>query len=128
VGTVEVIVFPRVYEQVKDFLVKDQKVFAQGRVQAEDEKDAKLIAEKIRPFEGMPKEVWIRFETKEAYAEVSGELDEMLRKKPWDDQVVIYISSLKLLKRLPKSRNIMADPAMIEALKNRFGDKDVALK
>ncbi len=128
VGTVEVIVFPRVYEQVKDFLVKDQKVFAQGRVQAEDEKDAKLIAEKIRPFEGMPKEVWIRFETKEAYAEVSGELDEMLRKKPGDDQVVIYISSLKLLKRLPKSRNIMADPAMIEALKNRFGDKDVALK
>ncbi len=51
VGSVEVVVFPRDYEQYSGILVEDAKVFIKGRVSAEDEKDGKLICEQIVTFE-----------------------------------------------------------------------------
>ena len=56
---VEVIVFPRDYEKNADKLTEDKKVFVKGRVSAEDEKDAKLICEKITTFEEIPTKLWI---------------------------------------------------------------------
>ena len=127
VGTVEVIVFPKTYERVKELLVKDQKVFIYGRVQAEEEKTAKLIAERIRSFKELPKELWIRFDTKEDYTEKEKTVNAYLSKYPGEDTVVIYISSLKALKRLPKSRNIKSDPALLEALEKEFGKANIKL-
>ena len=74
VGTVEVVVFPRDYEKSQQFLNEDARVFIQGRVSAEDDRASKLILEKIRPFDNMPREIWIQFDNKEAYAQQSQEL------------------------------------------------------
>ena len=49
-GSVEVLVFPNVYEQARQFLTADAKIFVQGRVSVGDEEDAKLIAQSIVPF------------------------------------------------------------------------------
>ncbi|MBR4169688.1 MAG: DNA polymerase III subunit alpha, partial [Lachnospiraceae bacterium] len=61
VGTVEAIIWPSDYEKNAQWLVEDSKVFIQGRVSAEEEKDAKLICEKIIPFEQIPKKLWVKF-------------------------------------------------------------------
>ena len=58
-GTVEIVVFPRDYEKWQAMLNEDARVFVQGRVNAEDDKPSKLILEKVRAFEDMPK-VFIR--------------------------------------------------------------------
>ncbi|MBO6159487.1 MAG: DNA polymerase III subunit alpha [Firmicutes bacterium] len=50
-GTVEVLVFPNTYEQFKDLLGEDHKIFISGRVSAEEEADSKLICSWIAPFE-----------------------------------------------------------------------------
>ena len=50
-GSVEVVVFPRDYENYSRYMEKDAKVFVRGRVAAEDDKASKLICEKIVPFE-----------------------------------------------------------------------------
>ena len=60
-GTVEVIVFPRTYEENADALEEDNKIFIRGRISLEEEKDGKLIASKITPFEDVPRRVWLRF-------------------------------------------------------------------
>ena len=72
VGSVEVIVFPRDYERYGNAIMEDGKVFIKGRVSVEEDKDAKLICEQISTFEQMPKKLWIKFSTREAYEETKG--------------------------------------------------------
>ncbi len=51
VGNVEVIVFPRDYEKYGASIMEDGKIFIRGRVSLEEEKDGKLICERILTFE-----------------------------------------------------------------------------
>ena len=48
-GSVEVVVFTRVYTQVNDFLLTDTPVFVQGEIQ-KNEKSVKILAESIVPI------------------------------------------------------------------------------
>jgi len=50
VGSVEVIVFPKSYEQYGSVLLEDAKIFVRGRTSVEEDKDAKLICEEIFTF------------------------------------------------------------------------------
>ncbi len=51
VGSVEIIVFPRDYEKYGSLLREDAKIFVQGRISVEEEKNAKLICTRIVSFE-----------------------------------------------------------------------------
>lgn len=51
VGSVEVVIFPRDYEQYSSLLTDDAKLFIKGRTSVEEDKDAKLICEQIVSFE-----------------------------------------------------------------------------
>ena len=51
VGNVEVVVFPRDYEQYGSLLTEEARVFIQGRANVEEEKDGKLLCEQIVSFE-----------------------------------------------------------------------------
>lgn len=50
------------------FINEEAKLFIQGRVSAEDDKASKLILEKVRSFDDMPRELWIQFDSREDYA------------------------------------------------------------
>ena len=92
VGTVEVIVFPKTYEQSASFLTEDAKVFVQGRISVEEDKDGKLICEKIVPFTELKKKVWIKFPDMEAYKAAEAGLMDTLRESEGKDGIVIYIA------------------------------------
>lgn len=51
VGSVEVVIFPRDYEQYSALLTEDAKLFVRGRISVEEDKDAKLICEQIASFD-----------------------------------------------------------------------------
>ncbi|MCM1569627.1 MAG: DNA polymerase III subunit alpha [Roseburia sp.] len=51
VGNVEVVVFPGDYERYGNLLMEEAKVFIRGRASVEEDKDGKLICEKIVSFE-----------------------------------------------------------------------------
>lgn len=51
VGNVEVVVFPRDYEQYGSLLTEEARVFIRGRANVEEEKDGKLLCEQIVSFE-----------------------------------------------------------------------------
>lgn len=124
-GTVEVIVFPKTYEKCRELLSEDEKVFVSGRVSVEEDKDAKLIAESIVAFDALPRELWLQFEKKEDFEKAEEELYHILSDYDGESEVVIYISSVKALKRLPKSRNIRIDSEIVGKLSARFGEKNV---
>ena len=124
-GVVEVIVFPRDYEKNADKLTEDKKVFVKGRVSAEEDKDAKLICEKIIAFEDIPKKLWIKFPTKELYEEKEAELMASLHDSEGSDSVVIYIENPKAMKTLPPNHNVNADGTLIERLETLYGKENI---
>ncbi len=124
-GTVEVVVFPKDYERNRMYLEDDRKIFVRGRVSEEDDAASKLICEVILPFEQTKKELWLQFADKQAFLLMEKELYELLAGSEGEDEVVIYCKMEKVIKRLPRNRNIRADDAIVSALMGKLGENCV---
>ncbi len=125
VGSVEVIVFPRDYEKYGNAVMEDSKVFIKGRVSVEEDKDAKLVCEQITTFEQMPKKLWIKFPTKDAFEQNRDTLFGILRGEEGKDNVVIYVENPKSMNPLSANWNVSAEVALIERLEEAFGEGNV---
>lgn len=124
-GTVEVVAFPRDYEKNRDYLEVDSKVFVRGRVSEEDDKPSKMICEKIIPFERTKKELWIQFPDKATFLDEEQIVYGYLADSDGNDEVVIYCAKERVVKRLPKNRNIGINEQILSRLMNHFGEKRV---
>lgn len=125
VGSVEVIVFPRDYEKYGSFLSEDNKVFIKGRVSVEEDRDGKLICEKIVPFDDIPKKLWIKFPTKDAYEEKKKVLFDILKESEGNDSVVIYVENPKSMNPLKDNWNVNAEEGLIGRLEEQFGRENI---
>ena len=125
VGSVEVVVFPRDYEKNAALINEESKVFIKGRVNVEEERDAKINCEKIIAFDDIPRELWIKFDTKEEFLAKEEMLYGMLRNSDGRDNVVIYVANPKAVKHLPPSQTVHADKELIEQLSKVFGEQCV---
>ena len=125
VGSVEVIVFPRDYEQYRDLLMEDNKVFIKGRASVEEEKDAKLICREVHGFDEGRKELWIQFPDRESYDRQQEGLFAALSDMDGDDSVVIYIASPRMLNRLDARWHIGVNKDTKKVLEDMFGAKNV---
>ena len=127
-GTVEVIVFPRDYEKNKTSLVEEKLYFIKGRASVEEEKAAKLICQELIPFDGLPKEIWIRQPDIATYQEKSQELLSLMDESDGVDQIVIYCEKEKALKRFQKKQSVQADDILLGKIQTLFGENNVAVK
>ncbi len=127
-GTVEVIVFPKDFEKYRFVLKEDERLFVTGRVSVNDEGDGKLICENILLFDDVPSQLWVRFDNMEAYLKAEGELLATLAMDDGKDTVVIYLSAEKKKKILPKAYSVKADTVLVNKLKEKYGENNVAVK
>ncbi|MDD6627851.1 MAG: DNA polymerase III subunit alpha [Lachnospiraceae bacterium] len=125
VGSVEVIVFPRDYEKYGSFLSEDNKVFIKGRVSVEEDRDGKLICEKIVPFDAIPKKLWIKFPTRTAYEEKKQVLFDILKESEGNDSVVIYVENPKSMNPLKDNWNVNAEEGLVGRLEEQFGRENI---
>ena len=124
-GKAEVIVWPNDYEKNSKWLIENSKVFVYGRVSAEEEKDAKLICEKITPFESIPRKLWVKFASKEDYIQREEELLSVMEGSDGNDTVVIYIEATKEIKSLPRSKSVCANSELVNLLSELYGMENV---
>lgn len=124
-GTVEVVVFPRDYEKCQALLNDEEKVFIQGRVSAEDDRPSKLILEKIRSFEDIPRELWIQFPDRETYGEKEQELLADLKQSPGKDSVVIFLRDVKAMKKLSAAYHVEITDSWLESMCKKYGVSNV---
>ena len=124
-GTVEVIVFPRDYERYSRYLNEDEKVFISGHANVEEDKNGKLICERIYGFDETKRELWLQFPTKEKFAQNEQTLYDMLRDSDGNDEVVIYVASPRAVKRLGKNFNIRIEPGLVNNLTNFLGENNL---
>lgn len=124
-GTVEIIVFPRDYERYSRYLNEDEKVFISGHANVEEDKNGKLICERIYGFDETKRELWLQFPTKEKFAQNEQTLYDMLRDSDGNDEVVIYVASPRAVKRLGKNFNIRIEPGLVNNLTNFLGENNL---
>jgi len=125
VGNIEVIVFPKTYSKYGNLLSEDGKVFLTGRISGEEERDGKLICEEVVAFDDIPRELWIRFATKEDYEKKAAQLDAILAPSEGRDRVGIFIKEPRMMKKLPPNQNVRADKNLLDALIAQFGEGNV---
>ena len=127
-GTAEALVFPRDYEKFQSLLETDRKVYIRGRVSASEDQQAKLICEQVTAFEEIPKEIWIRFDTKEDYMEMAEKLKEICAGQQGRDRLVVYCAKERAVKKMGDLAPLTADKRLLEKLAEAFGDENVKLR
>lgn len=120
-GTVEVIVFPNSYESARNLISEGNKVFVKGRVQSEEEKGAKLICQDIKGFDECKREIWIQFPNKAAYDEAESGLADTIREMDGSDNLVIYLTEEKAVKRMGPNWGVGATTDNLVILYANYG-------
>lgn len=72
-GTLEIIVFPKVYEKYKDILIQDTIVLVKGRISQKEEEDAKVICDSVEPLK--------KYTGKKLYIKINTDLQPEIIKK-----------------------------------------------
>lgn len=121
-GTVEVIVFPKDFEQYAGLIEMEKKVFVKGRASVEEEKDGKVICEKITSFEDTRKKLWIKYDTINDYEDNKLKLYDILKEYPGRDEVAVYIAQGKKMKNLPADLRIDTGSGIRERLVTDYSE------
>ncbi len=124
-GTIEVVVFPKSYNDNRRAIEQTDKVFITGRVQANVDENGKLICDKIIPFSEVPRTLWIRMTDEQTYYNEEKELTDMLKDLDGKDSVIIYCEKEKSRIKWPASRNISISSQLIDGLRKKYGNKNV---
>ena len=127
-GTVEVIIFPNDYEKYQAELTEEAKLYIKGRVSASEDQQAKLIAEKIIPFDKVPKEVWLQYPDKNSFIGQQEALYKTLAGHSGNDRVIIFCKVEKAIKKLPVSWNIKAEEEILDQLGTVLGKENVKVR
>ena len=77
------------------------------------------------PFDRTKRELWIQFPDKESYLESEEIVYGYLADSEGDDEVVIYCTKERAIKRLPRNRNITVNQQILGRLMNHFGESHV---
>ncbi|MCI8511800.1 MAG: DNA polymerase III subunit alpha, partial [Lachnospiraceae bacterium] len=125
VGSIESLIFPKIYEKSKEYLNEDAKVFLRGRVSIGDDPVGKLICEKLIPFSGIPNELWLQFESQAAYEEKNDAVMAALRGSEGSDRVIMYLKAERKLKRLSENWSVEAGAPLVGQLAGILGEKNV---
>ncbi len=127
VGSVEVVVFPKTYAQYSDKLVEESKVFVRGRVDADEDRDGKLVCESIQTFDEVPRKLWLRFPSLEDWHAAEQAFYDVIAEYDGRDAVVICLEDQWLSKLLPPNRYVRANQELLARLSGMFGAENVRL-
>ncbi len=125
VGNLEVVVFPKAYEQNGFRLKEDGKVFIEGYVKVEDEQNAKLIADKVLTFDEVPRTVWIQFKDMDTFNQQEQLLLNTIEGHGGRDRLVAFIKDTRQMKKYPANIRVHANEEMLQTLEGIFGKDNV---
>jgi DNA polymerase-3 subunit alpha len=113
-GSVELVVFPKMYEKYAHLIIEEQKIIAEGRVSMKEDQDANVLVDTLREFDvdespSIEREatVWLKFSDLDSYQGLKRKVDKLLNTlRPGSNQIVFYIEEGKRKKRHPKNITI----------------------
>ena len=125
VGTVEVLVFPQIYENHRQAFTEENKVFLRGRASIGDDPVGKLICEEVIPFADIPNELWLQFENQAFYESRIDDVMAALRDSDGKDRVIMYLKEERKMRRLSENWAVFAGTELLGQLYKILGEKNV---
>nr|WP_314931125.1 DNA polymerase III subunit alpha [Shuttleworthia satelles] len=132
-GTVELVVFPKAFERVRDFLELDAKVLVYGRAGVEIDKDAKVLVEDLVLFDQVPREIWIQIRDQGEYDEKVDALKKLCQisrerqAAAGSADLIIYRRADRAIRRMPADWQMGTDSDSLASLGQLFGQDNVRL-
>ncbi len=128
VGTLEIVVFTKIYDSNRKRLLVGERVFITGRASVDANGSAKLLAEKVITFDESPKKLWIRLKDKESYQMEMPRICSLLNSdEEGQDSVIIYMEAEKQLDKWPDSKKIRAGRDLVQKLRHIYGERNIEL-
>ena len=129
-GSIEVILFPKVYEKCAAFLKEEEVYLVKGRANVSADGEAKVIAMEVEPLilgeKELPKSVWLKLA---AGREVPfDQITAILRKYGGEVPVYIYDEKTKQKMKADRIYWVTGEEDLCEELRLLLGEKNVALK
>ena len=139
-GTIETIVFPKIYEECSDCIYEDNIVLIEGTLSMGEEDTPKIMCNKMTPLIKTdstepekalrkPQRIYIKVTNREHYKSIKNDIFAAISASPGEDAVVIYSEREKANMVLPdKNRADAGSLALLSALKAVVGDDGVKVK
>jgi len=108
-GTLEIIVFPKIYERCKSLLVQDTTVLVEGRISQKEEEAAKIVCDTVKPlkkYTGM--KLYIKINT-ERQPQIIEKLKRVMREYKGVQQVTLINEAVRVN---GKSQRMEADSSI----------------
>jgi DNA polymerase-3 subunit alpha len=128
-GSIEILVFPKIYQKCTRFIQEDSIVKINGRVSVREDEQPKIIAEEIEPLKKSPIELeklYIRLDD-DIWKTQFEELKDIFSKYKGSSPVYVVLKQAR--QKLMASRNmwVTLNPDLVEELKLKLGEDNVKL-
>jgi len=137
-GTVEGIVFPKIYDKYKDFLYEDNIILVEGILDISEEEAPKLICNKItelkkeaitKEINAQNKKLYLKVENTEQYKSVKKEIFKNINQYRGNNCVIIYNQQDKTNIVLPMNNWVNIDSKdLIKNLIEVLGENNIAIR
>ena len=125
-GTIEVIVFPRTLDRLRDVIKEDALVKIKGRVSIKEDELPKLICEHIDGLEKVNgNKVYIRVENEKSLREVTIKLKDIVKDYSGDTPIYLFVADKRQSYRLSRDKWVKEDDELLDILKQQFGEENV---
>lgn len=127
-GTIEVIVFPKTLDKVREFIKEDNLVVIKGRISIKEDEAPKLICETIEPLEKLnSSKVYIRVDDMNSAKAFIKEVREIPEEYKGDTAIYIFTANDRKQYRVPRDIWVNTDLDTISYLKELMGEENVKL-
>jgi len=132
-GTIEIIIFPKIYERCKNLLIQDTIVLVEGRISQKEEEAAKIICDTVKPIKKYAgKKLYIKINT-ELQPEIMDKLKRVLCEYKGIQPVILVNEASKtngksLVMKADSSIWVDIDDKLLVDLKEVAGSDCVAVK
>lgn len=132
-GTIELIIFPKIYEEYRELLKNDNIIIVEGRISIKEEESPKLICERISPLKkGRQHKLYIKIDS-EKNPGLLESIKKVLNDNRGDNPVYIVDEARKsngkpMVMQASRHMWVNINDSLLNDLKKICGDKCVALK
>lgn len=130
-ASVEVIVFPNIYDQNGKALAEKSVFEIKGHISIKDDEEPKIIADEMLPisqFENRCKKKTLCLKINSTHKEIIQNLKKFLVGKNGEGKLLVYLDDLKKLTTLKGFENIEINEFNLEQLTRIVGEKNLAFK
>ena len=133
-GTLEIVVFPREYNNYRALFDKNSKLLIRGNASLSD-RGSNLIASEIytldeirQDMEAENKELWVCFENQEQYEAQEQTFLNILGRYRGRTVAIVMLRDSRKIKRMAEKYRVVASDELIQALKDFKGEENVVVR